>query len=186
MMKVKTTTGATIVQFVCFETNTGLDQFVTEWDSYVKKFLTKDIAFSLQEQSGKKCRYKYISMNKWPEDNFQFVFMQGRLSDHFYEGRVKVVQAGGYSPIQVERSTEQENLIKIIAFLKDGDCSAYTSIPGYDYLNIYQAYYQNCLYTYVLEFFVHESRASEVYKQLTDSTVHIEAGIYSECVLQSA
>src|SRR5215212_11683778 len=133
-MKGKVPAEATIVQFVCFETNTGLDQFVVEWDSYVKKFLKHNISFCLQEQTGTKCRYKYVSVNKWPEGNFQFVFMEGRLSDHFYEGRVRVVQAGGYTPIRMDCRREPENSTKIIAFLKDNDYNTYAAIPGYDHL----------------------------------------------------
>lgn len=174
-----------IVQFVGFETITGFDEFIVEWKQYANSSLKKDLAFSLQQQLGTHCRYKYISRNEWPEDNFQFVFMEGRLSDHFHEGHVRVVQAGGYIPLQVECNNRPADAVTILTFLKNASSNpdSYKSVQAYQHLNIYEAYYESCVYAYILEFFVLETDAMYVIQQLKNQSVHVEIGMYKECLL---
>src|SRR5437868_7358993 len=92
----------TIVQFVCFETSVEFDEFVSRWEYYAKRFASKDVEVTLQEQNNTKTRFKYVSQQKCPEDNFQFAFMKGRHSENFPDCNVKVFQAGGYLPVQME------------------------------------------------------------------------------------
>ncbi|MEP6674819.1 MAG: hypothetical protein ABJA78_06680 [Ferruginibacter sp.] len=108
----------TIVQFVGFITNLGFDEFAAQWEIFVKRFSNKHSTMSLQESVGKS-RFKYISQHEWPQEDFQFAFVQKKGADSFPEHTVKVVQAGGYSPIQVKYSNHSENdgLTKIIAFI---------------------------------------------------------------------
>src|SRR4051812_19048364 len=92
-----------IVQFVGFETSMALDDFTAQWERFAKRFIKQDIhTITLQQQVVTRSRFRYISRNKWSEDNFQFSFMGGRASDYFPDHRVKVVQAGGYLPVQLE------------------------------------------------------------------------------------
>jgi hypothetical protein len=51
-------------------------------------------------------------------------------------------------------------------------------------LNIYEAYYENCQYACILEFFVKNSAVDELREQLKQIT-GAEIGTYTECVLQA-
>ena len=73
-MKIKDS----IVQFVCYETSMNTDEFVVQWERFPKRFLSKGIEVSLQEQAMVKNKFKFVSRNVWAQDSFQFVFMEGR------------------------------------------------------------------------------------------------------------
>src|ERR1700712_5737338 len=121
----------TIVQFVCFITNLGFDDFATQWEIFVKRFSSKHSTMTLQETVGKS-RFKYISQHEWPQEDFQFAFVQKKSADTFPEHTVKVVQAGGYSPIQVKHNNNAEDgLVKIMAFIShnENDIEFYKKQP---------------------------------------------------------
>lgn len=176
----------TIVQFECFETNVGLDEFVLQWERYAKRFAGKDAEVTLHQQTCTKSRFKYVSQHKWPEDSFRFVFMKGRHSENFPECQVHVVQAGGYTPVQVEcmHDTDADH-VKIIFFISnsDTDISVYKKLLSYRFLNIYEAYYESCLFSYILEFFAEETHAPDLIKQIKAQTSAAEIGIYKECLI---
>ncbi len=178
----------TIVQFVCFETNVELDEFAPRWEHYAKRFACKDVEVTLQQQAGIKNRFKYISQQKCPEDNFQFAFMKGRDSDSFPDCAVKVLQAGGYTPVQIEciHDTNTHD-VKVMLFIirAESDISRFKQFPSYRHLNIYRAYYESCIYEYILEFFVEEIHARDFVKQLKSRPEEAEIGMYKECLVLS-
>jgi len=177
-MKIKDT----IVQFVCYETSMNTEAFVVQWERFTKRFLNKGIEVTLQEQILVKNKFRFVSRNVWPQDSFQFVFMEGRLSHNFPEGHVKVVEAGGYTPLQIECNHAKADTIKIIVFAKSPqtDIDAYKKITGYRHLNIYEAYYESCKYAYIFEFFVKEAGADDFRKQLDLQNNLVEVGVYKE------
>ena len=174
-------TKETIVQFVCYETAMNTEEFIVQWERFTKRFLSKGIEVTLQEQMSKN-KFKFVSRNVWPQDSFQFVFMEGRLSHNFPEGHVKVVEAGGYTPLQVECNRAKADNIKILVFSKDPqtDIEALKKITDYRYLNIYEAYYESCKYAYIFEFYVKESTAEVFKKQLQSEISGAEIGVYKE------
>ena len=176
----------TIVQFVCFVTDHDLDAFGTEWENYAKKFIHKKTEPLLQQQAGEtKNKFRYVSKHEWPTSDFQFKFMNERRSEHFPDHSVKVVQAGGYIPLQQEnRYPEEADNIKLIAFIShdETDIESYRRLPLFHHLNIYQAYYENCTYGYVMEFFVPEKDSDELLLLLKQRTV-LETGLYKECLV---
>src|SRR6185503_12146046 len=109
----------TIFQFVCFITNLGLDEFAPKWEQYAKRLNIKKAEPSLQQQvPGTKSRFRYISRHEWPNQDFQFSFMDERKSEHFPEHNVKVVQTGGYVSLHVEkRISPEDDDLKLIAFI---------------------------------------------------------------------
>jgi hypothetical protein len=176
----------TIVQFVCFETAIGMDEFIPEWEQYAKQFLSKKIEVTLQQRIVSANRFKYLSQHKWSQDDFQFLFMKGRHSEYFPERRVKVIQAGGYTPLQIECVHDNEiNAVKIFVLINDAtsDIEHYKKFEDYHYLNIYQAYYESSMYAYILEFFVDEASAETFMLQLKAKVQGVEAGIYKECLV---
>ncbi len=177
-MKIKDS----IVQFVCYETSMNTEEFVVQWERFTKRFLSKGIEVSLQEQAVVKNKFRFVSRNVWPQDSFQFVFMEGRLSHNFPEGHVKVVEAGGYTPLQIECARAKSDTIKVLVFAKNPqtDIDAYKNITGYRHLNIYEAYYESCKYVYIFEYFVKESALIGFKEQLDAQTSLTEIGVYKE------
>ncbi len=177
----------TIIQFEGFETNIEQDEFVAQWEPYAKQFATKDTEVTLQ-QSNTKNNFKYVSQHKCKDTDFQFVFMKGRMSEHFPKGGVKVVQAGGYMPVQIEHVPgKNKKEIKLMLFLSHAqtDISAYQKLTCYRCLNVYQAYYESCMYGYILEFFLDEAQTSELMKKIESETKNYKMGIYKSCLTLS-
>jgi hypothetical protein len=178
----------TIVQFVCFETSVEFDEFAPRWEYYAKRFASKEVEVTLHGQANLKNRFKYVSQQKCPEDNFQFAFMKGRNSENFPDCNVKVFQAGGYIPVQMEcmHDTDTHD-VKVMFFINgsESDISLYKQLPFYRFLNIYEAYYESCSYQYILEFFVEESNARDLMRQIKLRTSDAEIGLYKECLVLS-
>ena len=176
----------TIFQFVCFITNLGQDEFAPKWEQYAKRLNIKKAEPSLQQLvPGTKSRFRYISRHEWPDQDFQFSFMDERKSEHFPEHNVRVVQTGGYISLHVEkRQPEEDADLKLIAFISHNevDIEFYRKLPQYHHLNIYQAFYESCSFGYVMEFFVSEKDADDLLLQLKQRA-GVETGIYRECLV---
>ena len=175
-----------IVQFVCFITNLELDDFVAKWEPYAKKLLRKKEEPNLQQQvTESKNKFRYISQHEWPDSDYNFSFMNERKSDHFPEHNVRVVQIGGYvSRDATKKNTEEEGEHKLIAFIShnENDINFFRQLPFYRQLLVHQAFYESCMYGYVLEFFVPEKDAEELLLQLKQRP-GVEAGIYRNCLV---
>jgi hypothetical protein len=157
------------------------EEFIVQWERFTKRFLNKGIEVTLQEQMSKN-KFKFVSRNVWPEDSFQFVFMEGRLSHNFPEGHVKVVEAGGYTPVQIECNRAKGDKVKILVFSKDSRINVedFKKMADYSHLNIYEAYYESCKYAYIFEFYVCEASVEEFKKQLQLETNGADIGVYRE------
>jgi hypothetical protein len=181
-----------IVQFVGFITPVSSDQFVERWEFYVQQLKIHKTKSTLQKQSGAKSRFRYISQHRGLQDDFNFSFMKKRVSEHFPEMNVKVVHAGGYIPLQSESSaTDRKENINLMVFVKNhgADINFYRNLSLYRKLNIYQAYYENCTYAYIMEFFVKESDANSFMQQIPTGMNHHngdETAWYEECEMALA
>lgn len=174
------------MQFTGYITRLGLEEFAGQWEQYAKSTGNGLPVMALQQAAGAKCRYKYISQQAQSEANPRFNFT-GKGFGNFHDRRVKVEQAGGYMPLQVECRRHNENIdIKTIAFLphRDAGLDFYRGL-NYHHLNIYQAYYENCLYGYILEFFTPETILEALLQELRQRPA-IETGVYTKCVVQEA
>jgi hypothetical protein len=176
----------TIVQFVCFVTKLDLDEFAPKWEKYAQRLMNKKKKFVLQQHAAEaKSKFQYISQHEWPEQDFDFTFMNERRSEHFPEHNVKVIQAGGYVPLEPQkRKRQNENDIKLLAFIShnETDLDFYRELPFYNQLNIHQAFYESCSYGYVLEFFVPQTNADELLALLKQRP-GVDSGIYIECLV---
>ena len=175
----------TLVQFVCFVTDLDFSEFIAKWDFYASQFIGSHSQMTLQERFDSKSKYKYVSQHECPDRDFEFAFMKGRNSGHFPEHKAKVIQAGGYMPLQLESSPKKEKgIVKLMAFIShdESDISFYSQLPLYRHLNIYQAWYESCLYAYVMEFFVEATHAAELL-QLLKTREGAESGMFKECNL---
>jgi len=175
----------TIVQFVYFETAMGTDEFISQWEKYSKLVSTNQVV-TLQQEVESKSTFRYVSQHRCQPDDFQFIFKKGRRSAHTPEIEMKVKEAGGYTPIQVECSHDTDgDESKILVFISsaDPDLAVYRELSGYLYLNIYQAYYESCSYTYILEYFVETIQAAHLTDQLKIHNRSSEMGIFKECIM---
>jgi hypothetical protein len=148
-----------IVQFVCFKTKLDFSEFVEKWEFYTSRFDMNKKKSTLQKQDFSKGGFKYVSQHTQPSEDFRFAFMKGRESEYFPDHNVKVTQAGGYSLLQTGKVYRYEDGInKIMLFINDSRTGVdfLTFMPAYRHRNIYKAYFENCLYSYILEFFVKE------------------------------
>jgi hypothetical protein len=171
-----------IVHFVCFITDLDLEEFHVKWELYAKRFTTGKEARILQQNGETKGRYKYVSKHVCPNEDFRFTFMKGRTSEHFPEQKVKVVEAGGYSPVQIQcLNNGDAGDVRILAFINHNEPGTdyYRQLTMYHYLNIYEAYYESCAYGYILEFFISPTDASELLLQLK-ARAGIEYASYKE------
>lgn len=176
----------TIVQFVCFVTDLGLEEFTPKWERYAQRLATHNAETTLQEQAGAKSKYRYISQHEWLEGDFHFTFMNQKKSEHFPEHNVKVIQAGGYSLLQTEQRIDKINgdLIKLIVFTHpdENDINFFVQLSGYSRLNIFQPFFESCAFGYVMEFFITEDHADKLLQQLK-LIKGIDAGMYKECLM---
>lgn len=179
--------GNVIVQFVGFITTLDSEKFVARWNYYMQQLKTSNAKSTLQQQCGVKNRFKYISQHICPQENFKFAFMNKRDSAHFPEHNVRVVHAGGYVPVQIESNLrDKERNMNVMVFVKNplAHIDFYRKLSLYSKLNIYQAYYENCSYAYIMEFFVKEMDVTNFVSQLnpgnTNPHISDEAALYEE------
>lgn len=182
-----------IVQFVGFITSLESDNFIQRWEYYVKLMKEKKMKNTLQKQHSGKTRYRYISQHSGSPEDFKFAFMKKRDSEHFPEHNAKVVHIGGYTAIQLEASrNDRERNLNLMLFVKnpEADLDFYRKLPEVKKLNIYQAYFENCAYAYILEFFVGEEDAASLVTTLGTRETHARLGdelaMYEEYALTTA
>jgi hypothetical protein len=176
-----------IVQFVCFKTKLDFNEFIEKWEYYTSRFELNKRDSVLQKQVASKGGFKYVSQHARPGEDFRFAFMKGRESEYFPDHNVKVMQAGGYSLLTKAKAYRYEDgESKIIVFVNNNKVGIdfFTLMPSYKRRNIYKAYFENCAFSYIVEFFVkendidefvlqmkeHEWAETEVYKDLAEST----------------
>jgi hypothetical protein len=171
-----------IVQFVCFKTKLDFGEFVEKWEFYTSGFDLNKKKSTLQKQDFSKSGFKYVSQHSQPSEDFRFAFMKGRESEYFPDHNVKVTQAGGYS---LQGSGKLYNYEsgdnKIMLFVNDNRSGVdfFTLMPQYKHRNIYKAFFENCLYSYIIEFFVKETDTENFVQQMKDHE-WAELEIYKE------
>lgn len=176
----------TIVQFVCFTSILDVEKFIPIWEPYAK-MLGGDLANSLLQEgvaakSGS--RFNYVSQHVCSATDFKFAFMKERRAKHFPEYRTRIIQAGGYLPVRYHSTYNcEKDEVRIMAFLSQGENQLdFYDQEAFPRVNIYEAYFENCAYSYVMEFFVPEQEALELLQQLK-ARPGIEAGIYKDCTI---
>ena len=172
----------TIVQFVSFETTAATNEFRTQWEEY-NNLVTGEQEVTLQQEVDSKNLYRYLSQHRFHEDDTQFTFKKGRRSAHDPEIEIRVKEVGGYSTLQLEYDHETAtDYCKVFVFLSTApELKLYKELLSYQYLNIYQAYYENSTYTYILEFFVDNNQLPQFIEQLKIHNRISEIGVYKEC-----
>ncbi len=175
-----------IVQFVCFDTLLKQEQFITQWEQY-NRSVNSDLDVSLQ-QSEKNGVFRYIAQHRCAEGELKFIFTRAKKSSRQPEPEIKARQAGGYLLVQEERVNEAHpSESKVFAFLTDpqSNLPAFQQLALEGKLNIYEAYYENCHYAFILEFFIKNKNMLSFMDRLNTYPVQ-DAAIYKECALQAS
>jgi len=171
------------VQFVCFETILDKEPFIKRWEQFTRS-LNSNADVTLQ-QSEKDGTFRYIAQHRFVAGELLFVFSKEERTSRLAQVQIKTKQVGGYSLFQGERLHDAiGNESKVFVFLTDArtDLDEYKKLSAAGKLNIYEAYYENCKYAYILEYFMKSKHVSPLMEQLNqfDTT---EIGIYKECNL---
>lgn len=175
----------TIVHFVGFVTPLGPEEFGASWERYAKRLAIKKRETVFQQNiSAGKNKFTYLSQHEWIDRETTFTFMNERKSDHFPEHNVRVVHLGGYLLMDsIKKHPVGEDDNRLIAFTgaDETDIEHYRKLP-YHLLNIHQAYFENCLYGYILEFFVPAPVVDQLLQELK-LRPGVETSIFKESLL---
>lgn len=175
-----------LLQFVCFDTPMEPGEFFPRWENLMsgvrKKSKTPDTLYKVMSKS----RFTYISQHECAQDDFHFAFKKDGRMDRLREARVKVILAGGYTPLKIgNKFQEGDDVFKIMAFSTDHTTpvSAFEKLKPYNSLNIYQAYYENSAYAYIFEYFAGENDAILLQQELKQLVPGIETAVCRNCQL---
>ena len=157
----------TKVQFVLFETILSAEPFMKRWKEYTRS--SKSDADVTLQQSNHNGAFRYIAQHRFASEEVQFVFTKEKRSSRVAQELIQSNMAGGYSILQAERlSGFGPNERKSFAFISDAvtDLTVYKDLSRDGKLNIYEPYYQNCKYAYILEYFIKSKQAEGLVEQL--------------------
>ncbi|MEO5564156.1 MAG: hypothetical protein ABIR18_11995 [Chitinophagaceae bacterium] len=179
-----------LVQFVCFETKIDTGEFLQQWERLMNGITGKNKLPEVINKAITKTRFNYISKHQWPQDDFQFVFKKNRRgTERFAESRVRVVQAGGYVPVQIEHEqNEDDDICNIIIFNSshETDFNVFKKLESKQKVNIYQAFYENCMYGSIIEYFISKEEAPALHEELKTKFPDLEIVTYEDCPLPVA
>jgi len=175
-----------IVQFVSFETVLDSEKFIPQWELFNRS--VKAVLRVTLQQSERKSGFHYLAQHRYAEGEFQFVFEKRAKSSRTPEVEIKARQAGGYAILQAERikgTYEDEN--KVFVFLTDAqtDLKLFRQLSVNKNLNIYEAFYENCQYAYILEYFVNNKDEAAFLEHLRLLCPN-KFEVFKECLLVEA
>lgn len=177
----------TIVQFVCFTSPLGPEDFREVWEPFASQLVNdrKHILLkeAIPEKKGKS--FTYMSQHSCRATDFRFAFMKGKGATSLPEQKATFKLAGGYLPVQSRNAYHKAKTdARIIAFVTGGEAELdFYRSQAFSHLSIYEAYYENCAYSYVLEIFLPQDDAPALLS-LLKSTKGVEASRYEECSLK--
>ena len=177
-----------IIQFVGFVTDFAHEEFYNQWEYYSGTFDTVPDTTILQQASGAKNRFQYVSQHEFREQGLNFAFRKNAFRRNSPEMKITVTQLGGYTPVKVGcKYCDESNDVKVMAFIshEQTNIETYSQIVPYRCMNIYRAYYENCVYAYILEFFTTEPDADSLLQKLK-SHAGTDAEIYKSCMVQNS
>jgi hypothetical protein len=176
---------ASIVHFVCFDTTLDITPFMQRWEEYTRS-VNSDTNVTMQ-QSITKNSFRYIAQHYCRAGELRFTFTKAsRRSPHIAHISITELEAGGYSVLQAERKgNTHANESKVFVFINSAqtDIEAYRHLSVHGKLNIYSAYYENCKYSFIMEYFIPNQYAAELVEQL-NKFAGVKTGIYKQYAIQ--
>ncbi len=176
----------TIVHFVYFETALDKDAFIQRWENFARSANSdNDVTLQASKQDE---QFTYIAEHRCDSAGFQFKFTKAAKLSRVRQAEIKTMLLGGYTIIKEEKTDEAaKNESKVFVFLSydDTDVNVYKQLQFHGKLNIYKAYYENCTYAYILEFFAHNKYIPELMSQIHQYKTS-GINIYKKCSLKTA
>lgn len=178
-----------IYEFVCFETLLELKDFRQQWDEFARFFLDKGVErIVLNKKDSEKIKYRYVSKKQWPVESFQDVFSAAKLPGSFAANQVKVLPKGGYASIEMGHEKKAEKTeVQVIAFVHDDiiDTKKMRENKLCKSMNIYEAFYQNSKYNYIIEFFTDKAHTDQLVAAIKNEFSKAEIGVFAEAAVLS-
>ncbi len=178
-----------IYEFVCFETLLDLKDFQQQWSEFAKVFLDKGVErIVLNKKDSEKIKYRYISKKQWPMESFQDVFSAAKLPGSFAANQVKVVPKGGYASVEMGHAKKADKSeVQVIAFVHDDviDKEKLHALNLSKSMNIYEAFYQNSKYNYIIEFYTDKTNSAKLIEAIKQEFMKAEVGVYAEAAVLS-
>ena len=176
----------TIVHFVCFNTALEFLPFMKRWESYTRS-LNSDVSVTMHQCKSSNS-FNYIAQHRCCTNEFKFTFSKmSKRSPHVAQISIINEEAGGYSILQLERKGDahaDENKVFVFIYSPDVDLDVYRRLSTHCALNIYSAFYENCRYSFIMEYFIKAKYTTELIEQL-NTFENIHTGIYKERSLQA-
>jgi hypothetical protein len=176
-----TMTPNTKVHFIIFDTILSPEPFMKRWKEYARS--SKSDADVILQQSHHNGAFRYIAQHRFAREEVQFVFVKEKRTSRVPQESIKSQLVGGYSVLKAGRLTDTgANERKVFAFITDPatDLRIYEDLLPEGQLNIYEPYYENCKYGFVLEYFVKSKFAERLVGQLKNPEI-TDAAVYHEC-----
>jgi hypothetical protein len=173
-----------IIHYVGFITRLSSPEFIDQWSAYAREIQSLESATTLQGKEEDKGRFKYISQHEFNEEEFRFAFSSERQSGNFPDQKARVVMLGGYTPVKIGcKYWDDAKHSKVMLLFNDDtfDMDYYESLAADDQLNIYQPFYENCVYQLIMEFFVSEGKIAELTDALTERKEGVDISVYKKC-----
>ena len=171
----------TKVQFILFDTILSAEPFMKRWKEYTRSS-NSDADVTLQ-QSNYHDGFRYIAQPRFAREEVQFVFAKEKRSSRIAQESIKSQMAGGYAILQAGRLSDTgPDERKIFAFITNpaADLTIFKELCPQGQLNIYEPYYENCKYCFVLEYFVKRKLAGGLVEKLKNLEI-VDAAVYQEC-----
>jgi hypothetical protein len=171
----------TKVQFVLFETILSFEPFMSRWKEYGRS--AKSDADVTVQQSERNGSFRYLAQHRFAREQVQFFFTKEKRNSRVPRESIQSDIAGGYSVLQAERLTGcGPNERKVFAFINDpaADLGIYKHLSAEGKLNIYEPYYHDSKYQFILEYFVKSKNAEDLLVQLKKLGT-ADVAVYREC-----
>jgi hypothetical protein len=173
----------TTVQFVGFTSRLDPEEFISLWVPFARKLNASREGMMLDQnlpQEGSQ-RFHFVSRHSSGPVEFNFAFMKGRDKPSFPENKARVMQLGGYMPMKTpvkRKPTASES--RILAFVphEERDLSGFRELDSF-MSNRFEAYYENCAYGNILEYFLPKKQLISAVS-LLKSVRGVDAGEYKE------
>lgn len=172
------------VHFVLFDTRLPADAFVKRWEQFSHS-TDIDKGVTLQ-QAQTTTGYKYIAQHKVATGELKFNFSHRAKKSSVIQVPINTQLIGGYALAHGADSRPAE-VHKLYVFVekKCPDIEDMARLQTAHSLNLYEAYYENCKYAFILEFAVTEKNAPSLQAELRDAGFETE-GDYYPCPRKSS
>lgn len=170
------------MQFACFSSTIEPEAILESWEQYVRKLVKNPADIRLHARVAKpgSRTFQYVSQQLCPAELFSYSFLKGKSQADLAVLKASIRLAGGY--LRTRSDTVPGILTyttRVFAFVPHGDTrSGFIQDTDRYALNRYEAYFENCLYSQVLEFILPPNEVAGLLTRLKENP-GVEAASYA-------